>query len=249
MSGYTPSSANGGLAGGEGQTTQVGLSGRLSPKDQKVLCDAMCKCNRIGVATVDGKMRKQSCVAQRLNAANTVSTAMTGMPTKYRPEVSYDMRPTPPLPPVPIMRSTSPLESHSFIPAWIQKYWPGGNEAYKKVKGQGDIRRPDVVIVNDPSQPPEQSNIQTVVEMKFPPDDMNRGQRAAYIRIAGSSKKFVTMTPADCGCGGEDPDEKPAMSTQSQSAKDIFGTNLSGGPGSALPPALPPLPPIPAALP
>jgi len=246
MSGYTPSSANGGMAAGDGQTTQVGLNGRLSPKDEKVLCDAMCKCNRIGVATVDGKIRKQSCVAQRLNAANAVSTATTGTPTEYRPEVSYDMRPVPPSPPVPIMSSTSPLDSHSFIPAWIGKYWPGGNDAYQEVKGQGNIRRPDVVIVNDPSLPPEQSNIRTVVEMKFPPDDMNRGQRTDYIRIAGSSKKFVTMTPADCGCGDDESDEQPAQSTQSQSAKDIFGLDLPGGSGSSLPPALPPLPPIPA---
>ncbi len=198
------------------------------------------------VTDVDGKIRKQSCVAQRLNAANAVSSATTGAPTEYRPEVSYDMRPVPPSPPAPIMSSTSPLESHSFIPAWIAKYWLGGNEAYGDVKGQGNIRRPDVVIVNDPSQPPVQSNIQTVVEMKFPPDDMNRGQRADYIRIAGSSQKFVTMTPADCGCGDEEPDEQPVKSTQSQSAKDIFGSDLSGSLEGSLPPGLPPLPPIPA---
>ncbi|SDG91762.1 VRR-NUC domain-containing protein [Paraburkholderia phenazinium] len=246
MSGYTGSSATGGTAGGDGQTTQVGLNRRLSPQDQQVLCDAMCKCNRMGVATADGKIRKQSCVAQRLNAANAVSTATTGSPTKYRPEVAYDMRPAPPDPPVPIMSSTSPLEPHSFIGAWIQKYWPGGNDAYQDVKGQGYIRRPDVVIVNDPSQPPVQSNIATVVEMKYPPDTLSRGQQADYIRIAGGSKKFVTMTPADCGCGDDETSEQPSTATQSQSAKDIFGDNLSSGSGNGLPPMLPPVPPVPA---
>ncbi|MFM0046061.1 VRR-NUC domain-containing protein [Paraburkholderia sediminicola] len=243
MSGYTPSSANGGMAAGGGETTQVGLSSRLSPKDRKVLCDAMCKCNRIGVATVDGKIRKQSCVAQRLNAANAVSTGTTGTPTEYRPEVSYDMRPEPP---EPIMSSTSPLESHSFIPAWIGKYWPGGNDAYQDMKGQGNIRRPDVVIVNDPSQPPVQSNIKSVVEMKFPPDSFGRAQRDDYIRIAGSNSKFVQMTPADCGCGDAEPEEKPATSSQPQSdLEQIFGGNLSRGLGNVLPPPLIPPPVFP----
>ncbi len=57
------------------------------------------------------------------------------------------------------------------------------------------VRRPDVVIVNDPTKPPTQDNIKQVVEIKFPPDKMDERQELAYIRIAGDETKLVEMGP------------------------------------------------------
>ncbi|WCM24554.1 VRR-NUC domain-containing protein [Paraburkholderia bryophila] len=243
MSGYGPGSATGGMASGGGQTTQVGLSGRLSPKDRATLCDALCKCKAVGVATKSGRILRQNCVQQRLDAQNDLSKATTGVPTVYRPEQSYDMSQNPP---APIMDDSDPLAPVSSLRDWIKNVWPGGFSTYKG--GEGNVRRPDVVVVNDPTQPPVQSNIKSVVEMKFPGDDYSPDQRDDYVEIAGSPAKFVHLGPAECGCGDEQKNEQTAPATQSapqSDLDDIFGGSSKLG-RSALP-AMPfPLPPIPA---
>ncbi len=249
MSGYAGSSASGSMKDGDGHTTVVGAPGGLSGKDKEVLCNVMCNCKRIGVATRpdargNSRILRQSCVAQRLNAMNEASIDAYGAPTEYRPEVAYDMSPTPPAPPVPIMSDEDPLTPHTSLMDWIWVSWPGRMRGYLEGKKAGieQIRRPDVVIVRDPSQPPVQSNIKSIVEMKF--DDLpGKGQLEAYVRIAGDKSKVVTMKPADCGCRDEDPEAKPVRSTQAQSEVDeLFGTR-AGGMSRATPAGLPSLPP------
>lgn len=241
MSGYTAGSASGGMSPGDGQTTQVGLHNRLSPKDRAVLCSVFCKCKIIGVATKKGRVQRQRCVQMRLNAANEVSKLETGAPTEYRPEQPYDMSKEPP---APIMNFDDPLEPHTKLRDWIGQAWPGGLKKYKA--GAGNVRRPDVVIVNDPSEPPYQSNIRTVVEMKFPGDHYGPDQRDDYVEIAGSPAKFVHIGPAECGCGDDDAQKQtaPAKQTAPQSdLDDLFGSSSTAG-SSPLPPM--PLPPLPA---
>lgn len=239
-------SATGDMGDGDGETTDVGNYTRLSEKDKAVLCNALCKCNIIGQSSKGGtKVLRQTCVAQRLNLANTVSMDTIGSPTEYRPEVPYDMSPVPPAPPVPIMSDNFPLEPHESIRSWISDAWPGGMKGYStgKKAGNEQIRRPDVVIVNDPTQAPIQSNIKTVVEMKFN-DAFSRNQKAAYIRIAGSSKKFVSLSPMDCCCPNEEQERKASRSSQADSdVEDAFGSSASGN----VPP-LSPLPPMPPGL-
>ncbi|WP_175896662.1 VRR-NUC domain-containing protein [Burkholderia cepacia] len=248
MTDYSRSSAPG-VSKGDSNTTVVGLDGRLSGKDKEVLCGVMCPCARIGVQTkLDkfGRSRtlRQACVAQRLDALNDSSRDTYGAPTEYLPEVSYDMSPTPPAPPVPIMTEENrPLRPDSLLD-WIRDNWPGGMKGYRDGKKDGldQTRRPDVVIVRNPSLPPEQSNIKTVVEMKFE-DSYGDRQKEAYVRIAGSDKKVVTLRPADCGCGDDKRDEKPVRSTQTQSdAESIFGISPAG-PNRAMPAPIPHLPP------
>jgi len=70
------------------------------------------------------------------------------------------------------------------------------------------IRRPDVVIVKDPSKPPTQDNIKQVVEMKFPPDQRNENQAKAYGKIAGDENKVVEMQSTDCDCSQENQQSK-----------------------------------------
>nr|WP_240691007.1 VRR-NUC domain-containing protein [Burkholderia cepacia] len=176
---------------------------------------------------------------------NKSSIEQYGAPTEYLPEVNYDMSPTPPAPPVPIMSEDDPLLPHNSLLDWIRDNWPGGMKGYRagKKAGLDQTRRPDVVIVRNPSEPPVQSNIKTVVEMKFE-DSYGDRQRDAYVRIAGSDKKVATMRPADCGCGDDkEQGAKPVRSTQTQSdTESLFGLN-PGGSNRTLPGPIPHLPP------
>lgn len=238
MSDYGPGSMTGGVSP-EGQTTPVGVSGRLSKKDRMVLCQVLCKCKKIGVATRNGRIQRQRCVQQRLDFANEISQMGTGAPTEYKPEQTYNMKA---VPPEPVTDPDDPLHPHSDIRQWINDYWPGGRKKYKA--GQGNLRRPDVVVVNDPTQPPVQSNIKMVVEYKFPPDDFSRDQRQDYIEIAGSESKFMRLGPAECGCGNDDQNGQESTQRQSKSSTSDLddlagqsgGSSLPGGGSLPLPP-------------
>ncbi len=176
----------------------------------------------------------------RLGLPNEVSKMQTGVPTEYRPEQPYDMTTDPP---EPIMDYADPLEPNTGIRGWIKDVWPSKGKKYEK----GDVRRPDVVIVNDPSQPPVQSNIKTVVEMKFPGDAYGPDQEDDYIEIAGGPSKFVHLGAADCGCGDDNGQKETSRSKQTASQSDLdelFGTGTSAPGAPPLPPM--PLPPLPA---
>ncbi|WP_109479059.1 VRR-NUC domain-containing protein [Paraburkholderia sp. C35] len=242
MSDFGPGSATGGMTP-DGETTPVGARVRLSKKDRVVLCQVLCKCKKIGVATRNGRILRQRCVQQRLDFANEVSRLETGSPTEYKPEQTYNMKTKPP---EPVTDPDAPLRPHSDIRQWIDDFWPGGRKKYRA--GQGNLRRPDVVIVDDPSQPPVQSNIRKVVEFKYPPDDFGRNQQRDYIRIAGSRSKYASLGPAECGCG-DDKDKDGQESTQRQSKTsnsdldDLAGQSGGNGgnllPGGGLPPPMP----------
>jgi hypothetical protein len=229
---YAPSSSSGGMGSG-GRTTPVGMSAsKLSPKDRAVLCHTFCECRRIGVATKAGTIQRQRCVQMRLGLPNEVSKMQTGVPTEYRPEQPYDMTTSPP---EPIMDYDDPLEPNTGIRKWIKDNWPSKGKKYEK----GDVRRPDVVIVNDPAQAPVQSNIKTVVEMKFPGDTYGPDQEDDYIEIAGGPSKFVHLGAAECGCGDDDGQKKTSRARQTASQSDLdelYGTSTSA-------PGAPPLPP------
>ncbi len=241
MSGYSPGTSSGGTTGGAGRTTEVGLIKNLPPDEQAVLCGTYCNCERVGAANVRGHVRRQWCVQMRLDALNAQSMALTGVPTKYRPEQPYNMKANPP---IPMMDDEAPLEPVSNLRRWINQFWPGGRKEYKA--GAGYIRRPDVVIVNDPSQPPNQSNLERVVEMKFFDDGYGPDQEDDYLRIAGQPSKFVPINPGDCECGSKQSKQETSTAREpaSQSDRDLddlFGTERKTGPfGPMLPP--PPIP-------
>ncbi|MEF9443425.1 hypothetical protein OWT26_25965 [Burkholderia sp. 1A5] len=127
----------------------------------------------------------------RLDALNAQSMALTGVPTKYRPEQPYNMKANPP---IPMMDDEAPLEPVSNLRRWINQFWPGGRKEYKA--GAGYIRRPDVVIVNDPSQPPNQSNLERVVEMKFLTTGMGRTRRTITFVLRDNRASSCRSTPA-----------------------------------------------------
>ncbi|WP_236086477.1 VRR-NUC domain-containing protein [Pseudomonas aeruginosa] len=86
--------------------------------------------------------------------------------SRYKPEVSYDMTKNPPQP---ILDSQAGNSPHGWIPGWNSKYWDEDPEHPPFKPGKGMIRRPDLIIVQNPNRPPTQDNIKQVVEMKFPP--------------------------------------------------------------------------------
>lgn len=227
MTGYSGGSASGGSKPG-GQTTVVGARKGLTPADKAMLCPIMCKCNSMGVWTRGGgRLQRQRCVKERIDAENARSAETTGEKTPYVPEVSYDMTKEPPSP---IMSDADPLVPHDNLLDYIRNSWPGRMAGYLEGKRAGKIqtRRPDVVVVNDPSQPPVQSNIRAVVEMKFD-DDFGPGQEDAYRRIAGDDDKYTPLGRADCGCGDEKREKQPARSAKTHSeTEELFGDTPSG---------------------
>jgi hypothetical protein len=178
-----------------------------------------------------GQNLKQQCVSGRLKAADALGSNQS----PYKAEVNYDMSREPP---APIMNSSVATKAHDYLPGWIRKYWPGGLSGYEP--GVGNIRRPDVVVVNDPSRPPTQDNIKSVVEIKFPGDTLSRGQRSAYAQIAGDSSKVAVLGPDTCGCSesGEQTQTRPTESAVADDFEEGARTLLRGG----LPPVLPPFP-------
>lgn len=68
-------------------------------------------------------------------------------------------------------------------------------------------RRPDAIVVNDPSQPWSGDNIAGLIECKWGKDSMADDQRDAYERIAGGSPKVVELNDNNCKCP-EDEHEK-----------------------------------------
>lgn len=229
MTDYAKGSGSGSVGPGEGQTNTVRLRpNALDPKDRQVICSAICKCNaEPSIGKVDQTL-KQQCVSGRLRAMDE----LTDHQSPYKPEVNYDMSKDPP---APIMDSGIATKTHDYLPGWIQKYWPGGLDAYEP--GKGNIRRPDVVIVNDPSLPPTQDNLKSVVEIKFPPDRVDRKQQEAYERIAGDDPtKVVTMGPSDCGCSDQPEDESESSPSMASQLGKLINQGLSGYLGGASPP-------------
>ena len=173
---------------------------QLDSADKKVLCSAMCQCDKTPNVGKDGRQLKQVCVAERLKGLDKLLEHRS----VYKEELNYDMTKTPP---APIMDSTIDTKGHDYLPGWIKKYWGTEPEHPPKFSaGRGLIRRPDVVIVKDPSKPPTQDNIKQIVEMKFPPDSMSPEQKTDYETIAGDEKKLRTLEPSDCDCNAPEPE-------------------------------------------
>ncbi len=200
MSDLPPPLATGGMSPG-GTTTVVGINKpKIDPSDKKVLCTAMCKCDKAPNVGKDGKQLKQICVSENMKALDK----MLSHRSPFKQEINYDMTRHPP---APIMDSGIDTKGHDYLPGWIKKYWGSEPEHASAFKpGTGLIRRPDVVIVKDPLKPPTQDNIKQIVEMKFPPDTLSEEQEDAYRKIGGKGK-LTQLQPTDCDCDSSEPKE------------------------------------------
>jgi len=218
----TPPSGTPPLATGptspEGTTTVVPLNKpKLDYSDKKVLCSAMCQCQAQPNIGADGRRLKQECVSGRLKSLD-VALKHT---SPYKAEYTYDMTKRPP---EPFLDKEIPTKGRDFWPGWTNTLWPKDPTRPQPYKpGRGYTRRPDVVIVKDPSKPPTQDNIKQVVEMKFPDDTYRPGQRQDYVTIAGGESKMVPLELSDCDCTQKEPEPSKVPVEQLGTAAAILG--------------------------
>lgn len=149
--------------------------------DNAVICDVICCCKPTP--------NMQVCVDQTFSAVDE----KMGYKSRYKSEISYNMRKTPP---VPLMHRVNGRDTTQPTEHWQSRAW----QIKGYVPGKGHIRRPDIVIVEDPAKPPYQSNIERVVEVKFGGDVEGIGQYSAYSKIAGSRAKLKVMHDSECDC-------------------------------------------------
>ena len=151
--------------------------------DEEVICSAICTCKKLadGQAAEGERRTAQACVTQQLRAYDK---ALNGQ-SRIKAEVPYDMTRNPP---TPIMSRNEPERPTRGRP-----------------KGS---RIPDVVVLKDGSKPPTQDNLEKVIEIKFPPDTMDREQQNAYERIAGGVP-MEEWGPDRCGCNDRQKEPEP----------------------------------------
>jgi len=177
--------------------------------DDKILCELMCCCTKNPcIGRVAKTKQKQSCVDATLTAAD----AMLGFKSRYKSEFSYNMAERFPKP---FMHrdelGQNTLEKSRRWQTRAKQDIPG----YKGGEKDPDVRRPDVIIVKDPSIPPNRDNIDRVVEMKFKNDPWGYGQAQAYERIAGGSKKLIPMEEGgNCNCSEDDDGDSEGKEKQ-----------------------------------
>ncbi len=114
------------------------------------LCEIYCHCYRNG--------GKQACVEEELNV---LDEQLNGE-SPFIAEMPYNMTNSPPTP----MPSVNNPKRGSKN--WHYENHPHYPKNFKSKTGM--VRRPDVVILDDPTGPASGDNLRAVVEMKFPPD-------------------------------------------------------------------------------
>jgi hypothetical protein len=172
--------------------------------DQKILCELFCCC-----LYTKGN---QACVEEALTTADKA----TGYKSRYKAEMGYNMQFEPPRPltkkdygdddrklttePITDFRHMINRTNKEFDPALRRRPGEGG---YR-------FRIADVVIVKDPSKPPDKSNISQVIEMKFPGDRVDDEQNADYRKIGGKLKFKLYQPGNPCTC--KDKEKKKEQS-------------------------------------
>jgi hypothetical protein len=197
--------------------------------DDKVICEVMCCCTENPCTGSNaGTNQRQGCVSATLQTADNILNNQS----RYKPEISYNMDTNPPSPFM--HRDALGQDTTQRSDRWqtrAQQEIPG----YKG--GQGRVRRPDVIIVKDPSKPPYQDNIDRVVEMKFKGDKWGREQKEAYEEIAGENNELKLMEEGgDCTCsedGGEkEPVPQPVAIPEEEPSVDWWAVAETVGMGA-----------------
>ena len=150
--------------------------------DTKLICMVMCCCGDFPKSGAVDQDLMQSCVNGVFQAADQ----QLDYKSRYKSEVSYVMEPEGGGPPSPLMSQTTTDTRASRN--WILRAAQALGSSW--VKGAGMVRRPDLVIVDDPCLPPTQDNIERIAEMKFKRDLNDPEQNEAYEGIAGAREKY-----------------------------------------------------------
>lgn len=187
----------------------------LAAADKRMLCAVLCCCNSNPVQSQTGRNGYQTCADRTLSAAEE----FMGNDSRFKPEVSYNMRTNPP---TPLMENTLFGNPTTESIPWT----PGGIGHIQNRIGQdgtpyqtGDARRPDVIIVRDPESPPIQANISRVVEFKFPGDTFGEAQQENYQRIGGMPALELNVDECDCA-SDEETQGQVALATAAQDVRE-----------------------------
>ncbi|WP_166226242.1 VRR-NUC domain-containing protein [Pseudomonas atagonensis] len=168
----------------------------------------------------------------------------------YKAEVSFDMSPKRPKPPIPFL-STSLFRDQKPDPdrRHTMTFFPSGRTS-------GLLRRPDVIIVQNPKKrwpgtesldhdgAKHEDNLERVVEVKFPNDFLSQDQRQDYERIAGKKSRFAVLEVSDC----RDDEDRKRDKEYNREHKPTRATDPAKW-LPLLPPKTPGRPPRPAPVP
>lgn len=148
------------------------------------LCWFLCECKARPDVVRGGAKRFQKCVDGLIQDARQLIKDAIGLDHVIYPEQTY-------------------VKTKSVTG---QRHWKHSSQT-KVPKEAGSIRKPDAIIVKDPTKPATPDNIDRLVEMKF--QNEKTGYKDRYtllhqlqdIEIAGTPAKVIVLTDYTCGCG------------------------------------------------
>jgi hypothetical protein len=176
--------------------------------DRGYLCSKICSCaSGSALISKSGQVLKQRCVTTRI----WVDEEINQLVWRYKAEVGYSMKANPP---APLMSDKQPNRPSRFPLGAAQKQGvlKRGLESGSQ---KGLLKIPDCIVlkVTGPELAamraagkidwsrliPVRANMEAVVEIKFPDDDLDREQEEAYMKIAGDGR-FRLLELSDCDC-------------------------------------------------
>lgn len=204
-------------------STHTGAEGQVlsldNPMDKGYLCSKMCMCSG-GTKLRDrlGRELKQRCTTVSIWDDEDKNQLVW----RYKAEVGYSMKANPP---APLMSREQPNRASRFPLGRAM----GDGLLKRQLEGRpqkGLLRIPDCIVLKVTGVElasmraaghidwkrlmPLQSNIETVVEIKFDGDELTNQQILSYRKIAGNVDRFRLLKASACDCNHLRPDPATA---------------------------------------
>lgn len=200
-------------------STHAGAKGQVlsldEPIDKGYLCSKICMCNAgTKLRNKLGHELKQRCTTVSIWDDEDRNQLVW----RYKAEVGYSMKANPP---APLMSREQPNRASRFPLGRAM----GDGLLKRQLEGRpqkGLLRIPDCIVLKATGVElasmraaghidwkrliPVQSNIETVVEIKFDGDELSNQQLLAYRKIAGNVDRFRLLEASDCDCDHRRPD-------------------------------------------
>lgn len=198
--------------------TGVARNLALQAADQRMLCAVYCCCNVNPVPSASGQGGRDTCASQTIAAAE----GMMGHDSRFKSQVSFNMRTNPP----------SPVMQRGLFGGATTEQLPWGRHAQNRIAQElgrpyepYDARRPDIVIVNDPSRPPTLDNINRVVDFDFA-HSLDERQLEAYTILGNQAPLVLDSGTCDCS-NDEETRAQTALVTAAQSVVENQRSTLA----------------------
>lgn len=178
--------------------------------DRGYLCQKLCTCDAgTSIRNALGHELKQRCATASIWSDEEINQLVW----RYKAEVGYNMMT---VPPAPLMSAEQPNRPSRFPLGRAM----GDGILKRGLEGpqKGLLRIPDCIILTSTGAEladmrasgdidwdrliPVKKNIETVLELKFAGDTLDRFQRKAYQRIAGPAR-FKLLKIGDCDCSAK----------------------------------------------